>query len=297
MDTPSYYRKRFAQLKARYCHAHGCWNWDEFVTWITDLRPNLRPSTYRLYRAAIDQAIRDEHVANGPELSARMRAPIQRSTNMALRTSARKAKSLSQDDWLCLLRWLMDTPGRWNVAAARWLAWGVLTGLRPIEWRRAVLSADHSNETGVMLHVQNAKCSHDRAHGPRRTLHLNLRQEDIQDLAEFMRTVQSSYAEAYEGCRRAVWRAAGVLWPNRRRRPSLYSSRHQFAANAKAAGLLPEEIAAVMGHAITGTHQCHYGKRRCGHAGMVAVQADPSDVARVLARIGTNERPDVRAAM
>ncbi|MGD9889291.1 MAG: integrase family protein [Halothiobacillaceae bacterium] len=56
-----------------------------------------------------------------------------------------------------------------------------------------------------------------------------------------------------------------ALWPRRKKKISLYSARHQFAADAKSADLMPEMIAALMGYAVTETHQTHYGKRRFGH--------------------------------
>lgn len=105
--------------------------------------------------------------------------------------------------------------------------------------------------------------------------------ESLLDFIEKLQTEQ--FEEVYEGCRLALWRATKALWPRRKRRPSLYTGRHQFAADAKSAGLAPEVIAALMGYAVTETHQAHYGKRRSGR-GHVAVAAEAADIARVVER-------------
>ena len=48
---------------------------------------------------------------------------------------------------------------------------------------------------------------------------------------------------------------------------TLYSARHQFAADAKAAGLSKAEIAALMGHRSIETAGEHYGRRSAGWTG------------------------------
>lgn len=66
-------------------------------------------------------------------------------------------------------------------------------------------------------------------------------------------------------------------------RVTLYSARHQFAANAKKAGLAPEQVAALMGHASMDTNQESYGRRVNGVPGGFGVEADAHDVKEVLA--------------
>lgn len=65
-------------------------------------------------------------------------------------------------------------------------------------------------------------------------------------------------------------------------RITLYSARHQFAANAKKSGLAPEEVAALMGHASMETNQESYGRRVNGIPGGFGVVADHNDVQKVL---------------
>ena len=67
----------------------------------------------------------------------------------------------------------------------------------------------------------------------------------------------------------------------RKVRYTLYSSRHQFCANAKAAGASKEEIAALMGHRSVETAGEHYARKRSGRAGELCVKPDEASVALV----------------
>lgn len=60
------------------------------------------------------------------------------------------------------------------------------------------------------------------------------------------------------------------------KRITLYSARHQFAANAKKNGLEPLTIAALMGHGSIHTNKQFYGRRMNGQGGF-GVAADPND--------------------
>lgn len=51
------------------------------------------------------------------------------------------------------------------------------------------------------------------------------------------------------------------------KRPTLYSTRHQCIANAKAGGKDPMEIAGFFGHASDKTNRLHYGKKSHGWSG------------------------------
>jgi integrase len=64
--------------------------------------------------------------------------------------------------------------------------------------------------------------------------------------------------------------ATRACFGKRKRYPTLYSLRHQFAANAKACGLTKAEIAALMGHASEDTAGRHYARRTTGHTGLNA---------------------------
>jgi len=91
---------------------------------------------------------------------------------------------------------------------------------------------------------------------------------------------KSGFKQFYSRCRSRMYVTTRVLWPRRKQHITLYSSRHQFSANAKFLGLPLEEIAALMGHASIETAMAHYGRRSAGN-GSMRVKAHSDDVARV----------------
>lgn len=289
MDTDQAYALRFSQLRARYERARflkeaGHWDWSTFVDWVIALRLTLRAASFRQYRAAVTWALRQTGDPEIQSLAERLRhiEPAAPRGELPRRTSACKSKSLSRDDQCRLMCALHTRGGRWDELAGDWLFWSMETGLRPVEWREACLRA---HATGVALNVRNAKHSHGRAHGENRTVHLAIDEELRLSLQRFIVIVQRDFGAAYQGCRLAIRRATRALWPRRASYPSLYTGRHQFSANAKASGLLPEELAALMGHAVIETAQEHYGKRRSGRGGGLVAAADRRDVQRVRERM------------
>lgn len=278
------YLARFNQLWARYAHVDCSSDWAGFTDWLISLRSGLRPASWRQYRAAVVFAMTEQQVADQDALHARLMAPINLPDRKSLpdRTSSAKSKTLSRADMNALIKYLGSHEGRWNRLTGQWLVFGMLTGLRPIEWQRVKA---YPNEDELVLTVLNAKHDGLRAHGVERTIHVKISVDMQQSLVEFIHDLQSDeFAEAYQGCRIALRRATKELWPRRKKNIALYSARHQFSADAKSAGLAPEVIAALMGHAVTDTHQTHYGKRRSG-CGRVLVEAEAGDVMRVIARM------------
>ena len=278
------YLLRWQQLWARYEREDQTSQWHRFIDWLLARRSDLRPATWRQYRAAVVFVLGQQAVPDAEYFHSRlMERPINPTSQKDLpaRTSSSKAKTLPNADMAALIAHLSKHNGRWDQLTGIWLIWGSITGLRPIEWRD-VEPERHEGE--VILYVHNAKHDEQRANGPIRTVHVRHAEDALKSLLEFIERLQAGqFEEVYEGCRLALWRATKALWPRRKRRPSLYTGRHQFAADAKSAGLPPEAIAALMGHAVTETHQAHYGKRRSGR-GRVLVEAEAADIARVIER-------------
>ena len=287
------YEKRFEQLWSRYSRETAQSDWPGFINWLLSLRGGLRPSTWRQYRAAVVSALRQADEEDVEALIAQLNQPRLEAGDLRKqlppRTSSSKSKTLPSADLHALADYLHEKSPTWGKLTVRWLACGSLTGLRPTEWQTVQVEfpdADRPEEDDhLILVVKNAKHDHERAHGAERRVHVYLAQEHWTDFLSFIHDLQAQdYQKAYTGCRTALWRAARALWPRRKKQPTLYSSRHQFAADAKSVGLEPTEIAALMGHSITETHQAHYGKRRCGR-GFIRVEADEGDVARVEQRM------------
>lgn len=66
------------------------------------------------------------------------------------------------------------------------------------------------------------------------------------------------------------------------KRPTLYSTRHQAIANAKADGLTKLQIAALFGHVSTSTAGTHYASGHVGHAGSTRMAPDPENIEYIL---------------
>lgn len=188
-----------------------------------------------------------------------------------LRTSAKKQKHISLKDLRKIDTEISKSKSKWATALRLWLRAGVLTGLRPIEWKNAKIIKD---ENGMVLIVKNAKNTNDRANGETRTLHLNhLTKDEITVIDGQMKVVsqfnsnEEEWKSFYQACSDLLRQKNKKAFPNRKKHPTLYSARHQFSANAKASGCRPEEIAALMGHATDLTAQMTYGKKINGTRG------------------------------
>jgi len=177
--------------------------------------------------------------------------------DLPARTSALRARHVPVADAAKLDLYLRKyAPGEYAIATADWLRAGLLTGLRPCEWRTARLD-------GSVLVVDCAKSA-----APR------LRHMDLSALSEADLRVVNVHAErasgwrvlgsfehAQLGCAATIRNACCRLWPAPGRRYyTLYSARHQFSSNAKTEHPAVE-VSALLGHVTTKTAQRHYGRR------------------------------------
>lgn len=179
------------------------------------------------------------------------------------RTSSLKRKGVPKRDYNMLLAYLSHPiqGGDYARRAALWLMAALATGLRPCEWRDAILSED-----GTLLTVKNAKATNGRGAGVSRSLSVladdaRVIRAHLESLSE-MQSRGLSFAQMHTRCAEAVRRACQGIWgKDPKRRYALYSARHQFAANAKATRPA-EEVAALLGHRSVRTAQRHYAPRR-----------------------------------
>lgn len=176
------------------------------------------------------------------------------------------------------------------------------------------------DSTKPLLLVKNAKNSHSRACGDFRLLYLDvLDEEEIETLRKMMLKMKEIKKNSKENFKQAVLEPLRrqlyyILttdpvckkiitnqhqekmrqyrfqskYKNRNepvfKRPTLYSTRHQAVANAKAKELHPVEIAACFGHSSVFTAENHYGKRIFGSGGNSLSPAQVS-VNEVVARL------------
>lgn len=152
---------------------------------------------------------------------------------------------------------------------ADWIRAGILTGLRPTEWKATELEVreDPSAAYGrrVFLYVLNAKATDGRGTGLVRTLDLSAfpEMETVRPMAKRSREwlEGNRYAEMQGQCSRLLYGVEAKIWPTRRYHCSPYSTRHQAISNWKSI-LQPAEIAAIVRHGVTATAAEHYGKKR-----------------------------------
>jgi len=192
--------------------------------------------------------------------------------DLELRTSAKKQKHLNLKDLKKIDQELNKSKSMWSAPTRLWLRAGILTGLRPIEWKTAKLI---QSEKGAVLLVQNAKNTNNRANGDERNLNLNhLTSDELSIIKGHLNIVKKfnsdkeDWTNYYQGCSNLLRTKNKIAFPNRKKLPTLYSARHQFSANMKASGARPEELAALMGHATDLTAQSTYGKKVNGTRGV-----------------------------
>lgn len=254
----------------------------ELCQWFCSGVANLRWSktTFWLYRLSLMRYF-EEH---GPNEAITMLSEILSPPAKAIdkKTSAKKLKGLSGDKLKQLLSKLemhTEVPpspddnltlrqvGRFDHFIARWIRVTIKAGLRPTEWKNAFF-----DEKASTLIVCNAKVNENRGNGEVRHLIFDPeKQADeiaeiqtfIRELSIRLRQANNSFFLLYDKCRKRLRYVTRHLWPKMEQRPTIYSARHQFAANMKKTGLSKKEVAALMGHksdASAGIHYAHKSK-------------------------------------
>lgn len=263
----------------------------EIAKWLHDTAPGLRKSTFRLYKAALGCYM--EHMAKQyPEaaadyaaghaelqkLSSKLAAPRK---SLPDRTSSGKVKYVHLDDLMALCLNMVTSNSEWRRRACLWLASGIISGLRPIEWKNTEI-LEKTSDGGLTLKVANAKNTNGRANGEYREISIppgwmaEYVTKHLQELQTWL-SHGFDYEDYYATSRNELRRAVLELWPNNKNRHySLYSGRHQFCANLKREGKTKREVADQMGHASEETASEHYGKRRSGHSGLAIKMKMPS---------------------
>ena len=268
-------------------------------------RPELAKRTWALYRSALLYSFReeaekmdhDDHGAFGQVRAREYRAAIEwlssqtqsEAKKRGTSTSSLKAKSIKHHELRALLAHLSRTSSRNpdELKLADLISATVLSGLRPCEWVNAELSPLESGEQ--VLIVKNAKATNGRGNGQYRTLFVNHFGQETLDLFNgVIQTAKESSQKTnddhalYRKFRHLFYRTVRKVLTKRQRYPSLYTFRHQFAANVKKIHT-QEEVAALLGHASDATASRHYGKGRQGWKTQGTKSAKPAanEVARV----------------
>lgn len=292
-ETQASYQRRARDLIRR-CrrelkiHHNEILDYRRFVGWLVTRKTQWSRPTWRQYKAAVVYALeieaRQHHDPVAQEaLETLLPIDVEGCAPTTKRTSGSKLKRFPLKDYRQIMVYLDENPNAWGPDLQRWLAASLLTGLRPREWGQASMTRRGDEDALVVV---NAKATNQRAHGPTRTILLGGLTDDERELIREHLDRSTLFSKAgefprfYHGCAAVLSRTVRRLWPRRKEHVTLYSARHQFTADAKASGLLPEEIAALMGHAVDTTATKHYGKKTAG-LDMIRVRPDPAEVARI----------------
>lgn len=206
-------------------------------------------------------------------------------------TSAKKQKKFKRADRDKLLAYLERQIGKHRYARSLllWIKASRLTGLRPSEWEHASVDTRYGR---IALTVRNAKATNGRGNGFTRSLDLSrVSQEDLQTIREMVDMVEGYRAELpFEELQIRIGKymqyATRRCFGKRHQYPTLYSLRHQFAADAKFGGARKNEVAALLGQASDETAGNHYARRVSGEDPIV-VAPFAAEVERVRARART----------
>lgn len=284
--TMDQYLQRGSSLNRRFRReTHQAWDEEtnpvSFVNWLLSIKPTISSRTWRVYRQAAYYVIegspsdhRDAALAildNDVINISRVPKTKKEATEKNRRTSALREKRFPMEDWNQLMSYLTNF-SRSNLAPILkdWLRAGLLTGLRPNEWKMTSIDrVEKDGNTRLYLYVLSCKNTNGRTTGAIRTLDITAFNDSeisiIQRMSDIGRHWQEEgkFTTMQGQCSTLMYNVTTKIWPRRKYSYSLYSTRHQFIANLKTC-MEPAEIAAIVGHGSTATAESHYGKRRSG---------------------------------
>lgn len=250
------------------------------VDWFCRQHARWAPSTVRQYRAALlyDLASDADHFDDQPTLSKALGAGPRAKEGGPKRTSSRKRKSLSIDEFTKLVENLNRSVHADDKLILGFVALGAALFLRPIEYLDAEV-------TGTTIIVQNAKATNGRANGTVRARDLStMPPGTLDNLKTFLVALKKALATTGDWRRlrdRLAARLARVCKKLAMKRVSLYTFRHVGIATAKT-WMAPVEVAASAGHGSVRTATTHYAKRRTGWPGLkLAGKPSAESIARV----------------
>jgi hypothetical protein len=221
-------------------------------------------------------------------------------------TSAQKKKYISFEDEKKIHNYLLaeiqsgEISSYWNKPTLVFFKAGLAVGLRPSEWQSSELleatTAACASLAPPILKVKNGKSTNGRSYAEYRYIGLSqLKPQDLSMINEALilakNTKNSSGKEIhwddyYAGISGRLYNITKRLFPRSKKRPSLYSCRHQLIANLKSAGYSLVDIACLSGHLTDVTASEHYGKRRFGNKGANLPIANPEDSGKIKKMFG-----------
>jgi len=246
-----------------------------------------KASTWRFHRSAVKYVIEDMRINNQTVTDAIDRLSQHELQNKLSykekianpKSSAKKHKKVNPADFDTLIEYIDD---RYIGETLKlFLLANIEVGLRPVEWYDSTIISIGNN---TLLKVKNAKATNGRGNGTYRHLYLDDLQpaqiENMQRLIDRMKIggIDSSGVPVLE--KQLISKIKHVtrqIWPRRKKHITLYSTRQQFAANAKKQAIEKVKngemtrtegmkwVAAMFGHCVTDTVFKHYARARDGN--------------------------------
>jgi integrase len=302
--TRQYYDYRYRLLHRTFTRTRGyVVDADEMVAMLIENRKNYSMRYWRFLKATVMHTL-----LKAPHSNQMAIERLDEVSSKGLRTrsqkgSGRKVKRIPANVASNLVFDLLaantgtKTPlrSKYSEATANIVLATIATGLRPSEWSRAtIVSGQGADGSQIpVLRVRNGKYNSVRANGEFREIKLDrLTQEEldviqntIQEFAANADRLRQFIYDINREMKRSLVKLAEVgLIEKRFVNITLYSARHQFAADAKSANLPFRVVAAMLGHRSQKTASWHYARKQVGSGG-VKVSPTPASIAAVNARV------------
>ena len=313
--TEAQYKQRFRQLETAAATALGMpLNAETLTDYILDSKlPSYAPASWRVVRASLRHGLLTCYDADPKLLGVALqrinsaRAPSNPTRNP--KTSALRSKHLEHFDIERICHRALASRAPTARALVLYLQSANLCGLRPIEWANAIFKESKVPGYKWELIAKNAKHDLVRGNGATRTLRWHgLSQDMVTFIRRWLSVVHAAVQEnrysTLLGSMDSLMRdITKELFPKRKRRPTLYTPRHECAARWKAHYVHPDMtteektdgrtiIAALMGHASDATATEHYGRPRKREKSTLPIpHPDPSEVATVRKRFNASAIP------
>lgn len=300
-SSKAQYRHRVALLRRRFTKEYGYeLNMEEFVNRLIAIKPTLAMRSWRFYKAATMFVLQENAGVNYEAIELLAKDSSRGMPKESAKGSGKKLKKIPIDvanKLVFMLKTADPIAGKtrkYSNEACLFLLSTIETGLRPSEWANAQIKVNDKGNT--VLLVKNAKFNRVRANGPVRELILDALDEDkiniIHQTIEYVSANKERLPNYFRELNREIQRGMHDLIKNghiheRYRNVSLYSARHQFAANAKSANLPFREVAALLGHKSQKTASWHYARKTVGK-GSIFIRPSEDTIARV-----SNKSPNI----
>lgn len=287
-QTKLAYSRRFQSLKRKFSKEAGhIVSNDEMVSMLIQRKAQYAMRSWRFYKACVMYVLKMNASQNyaaiellADESSAGLATESENGSGKKQKSiPAHIAKELVFN--LRIGHNIGDKGRRYSADACNALLATILVGLRPSEWSTAEIRENRKGK--LYLRVLNGKFNSVRANGKHREIELDGINQDELDVIQNTIASFKENSERYDiyvrELNRELKRGLGELAAlgrihYRYRNVSLYSARHQFAADAKSANLPYRAVAALLGHKSQKTASWHYARKTVGSG---SIKVAPSD--------------------